>query len=77
MSFKRIGTPEPMQTIKFRCTQCGNEATALTDGKCSTCNTQRQNTEVKELEDFAKLQKEAIEQEEEKEAGVEPPKEKE
>jgi len=76
MSFKRVGTPEPMQTLKFKCRQCGKEAAALTNGLCDTCNTQTENKELKEFgEQALKKGMERIEKEE-KEAGVEPPKEK-
>jgi len=38
MSFKREGTPEPMQTLKFRCLSCGQETLTLVNGRCNLCN---------------------------------------
>jgi len=37
MSFKRKGTPEPLQPIKFKCLVCGSDAVELIAGHCPVC----------------------------------------
>ena len=61
MTFKRVGTPEPLQTVKFRCTKCGNETSTLIDGKCESCN-----IKATKKEDVEKIVEEAIKKEGEK-----------
>jgi hypothetical protein len=40
MTFKRIGTPEKAQILKFKCIQCGHETITLMNGLCNLCHSQ-------------------------------------
>ena len=59
--FKRMGTPEPINVLKFRCNHCGQEVVTVTNGVCLTCQTQlpKPSEPLKE-EDILKVQKESL-----------------
>jgi len=49
MSFTRTGSPEPLQTLKFKCFQCGQETLHLLNGRCQNCNSQESATKISKI----------------------------